>query len=81
MFVNLEKAFNNIPLKDFFYTLEEIGADYKDKRIINNLYINQSAIIRVTDKLEKTILPHQFYLIFMSGILSINLEKNFLKTK
>jgi hypothetical protein len=51
----LEKAFDNVPRKEF-YTLKGIGADYTDKRIIYNLYKDQSATIKVTDKKETAII-------------------------
>jgi len=47
-FIDLEKAFDKAAWKGLFYTLEGIGADYKDRRIIYNLYKDQSAIIKVT---------------------------------
>ncbi|VVC29974.1 Endonuclease/exonuclease/phosphatase,Reverse transcriptase domain [Cinara cedri] len=55
-FIDLEKAFDKVPWKGLFYTLEGIGADYKDRRIIYNLYKDQSAIIKVTDKTETAII-------------------------
>lgn len=33
-FIELEKAFDNVPWKGLFYTLEGIGTDFKDRRII-----------------------------------------------
>ncbi|KAL4123441.1 hypothetical protein QTP88_015619 [Uroleucon formosanum] len=38
------------------FNREGIGADYKDRRIIYNLYKDQSAIIKVTDKTETAII-------------------------
>ncbi|KAL4091332.1 hypothetical protein QTP88_026035 [Uroleucon formosanum] len=55
-FIDLEKAFDKVPCKGIFYTLEGIGTDYKDRRIIYNLYKDQSAIIKVTDKTETAII-------------------------
>jgi len=52
----LEKAFDKVPWNDLFNTLEEIGVEYRDKRIIYNLYKDQSAIIKVTDKIETAII-------------------------
>ena len=55
-FIDLEKAFDKVPWKELFYTLEGIGADYRDRRIIYNLYKDQSATIKVTDKTETAII-------------------------
>jgi len=55
-FIDLKKAFDKVPWKGLFYTLEGIGADYKGRRIIYNLYKDQSAIIKVTDKTETAII-------------------------
>jgi hypothetical protein len=54
--MDLEKTFDNVPWKELFYALEEIGADYRDRRIIYNLYNNQSATIKVTEKKEIAII-------------------------
>ncbi|VVC32502.1 Reverse transcriptase domain [Cinara cedri] len=84
-FIDLEKAFDKVPWKGLFYTLEGIGADYKDRRIIYNLYKDQSAIIKVTDKTETAIIrrihSRQLYLILTSNSLSKKLEKHFSEIK
>jgi hypothetical protein len=49
-FIDLEKAFDTVPCKELFRTLEEIGIDYRDGRLIYNIYKEQSAIIKVSDK-------------------------------
>jgi hypothetical protein len=42
--------------KDLIYTLDEIGTDYRDIRIVYNLCKYQTAIIIITDKTETTII-------------------------
>lgn len=49
-FIDLEKAFDTLPWKELFTTLEEIGIDYRDKRVVYNIYIEKPAIIQVFDK-------------------------------
>lgn len=50
IFTNLIKAFDTVSWKGLFKTLEDIGIDYKDRRIIYNIHEEQSAIIKVSDK-------------------------------
>jgi hypothetical protein len=71
-------VYYKVPFKELFYTLEEIKADYRDRRIIYNLYKDQSASIKITDKTETAIIRkivrkmcslYRLYLIFMSNSL------------
>jgi len=48
-FIDLEKAFDTVPWKELFKTLEEIGIDYKDRQLIYNMYKEQLAIKKVSD--------------------------------
>lgn len=52
----MEKAFDKVPWKNLFNTLEGIGVDYRDRRIIYNLYKDQSPSIKSTDKIETAII-------------------------
>lgn len=49
-FIDLEKAFDIVPWKVLFKTLDEIEIDFRDRRLIYNIYKEQSAIIKVVDK-------------------------------
>ncbi|KAL4149828.1 hypothetical protein QTP88_003684 [Uroleucon formosanum] len=49
-FIDLEKAFDTVPWKELFKTLEEIDIDYRDRQLIYNIYKEQLAIIKVSDK-------------------------------
>ena len=46
-FVDFEKAFDRVRWTKLMDILEKIGVDWRDRRLICNLYINQEAIIRV----------------------------------
>jgi len=48
--IDLEKAFDTVSRKELFKTLEEIGVDFRDRWIINNMYKEQSVTIQVSDK-------------------------------
>jgi len=42
----LEKAFDNIRREKLFHIMDKIGIDFKDKRLIHKLYINEKAVIK-----------------------------------
>jgi hypothetical protein len=46
-YIDFEKAFDRVNWKILMETLKKIGIDWKDRRLIQNLYINQSATIRI----------------------------------
>ena len=46
-FVDLEKAFDRVDWRLMLETLKNIGIDWKDRRMIKQLYINQAARIRI----------------------------------
>lgn len=46
-FVDLEKAFDNVDWNKLFKILKITGIKYKERRIIFNLYKNQTAVIRI----------------------------------
>ena len=48
-YVDFEKAFDRVNWKILMVTLKNIGVDWKDRRMIRNLYKQQRATVRVTD--------------------------------
>src|SRR5438132_2700983 len=46
-FVDFEKAFDRIDWLKMLDILKEIGVDWRDRRLIMNLYLNQKAIVRI----------------------------------
>jgi endonuclease/exonuclease/phosphatase family metal-dependent hydrolase len=49
-FIDFEKAFDRVDWKILLETLKDIGVDWRDRRMIKNLYMNQTAVIRIEDK-------------------------------
>lgn len=52
-FVDLQKAFDNVNWNLMMKILKDIGVEYRDRRIIFNLYRNQSMHIEVNQESEK----------------------------
>ncbi|CAF0993956.1 unnamed protein product [Didymodactylos carnosus] len=52
-FVDFEKAFDRVNWKKLMEILKKIGVDWKDRRLIKNLYLNQEAIVRVADGMSQ----------------------------
>ena len=50
--MDLEKAFDNVDWNKMFEILKKYGINYRERRIIFNLYKEQAAVIRV-EGLEK----------------------------
>ena len=48
-FVDFEKAFDRVQWRKLFEILKEIGVDWRDRRLIRNLYLNQTVKVRVAD--------------------------------
>ena len=46
-FVDLEKAFDNVDWNKLFEILKMVGIKYRDRRVIYNLYRDQTAVVRV----------------------------------
>ena len=46
-FVDFKKAFDRMKWTKLLNILKKIGSDWRDKRLISNLYMQQQAIIRV----------------------------------
>src|SRR6218665_1011858 len=44
MFVDFEKAFDRVKWTKLWHTLKTIGIDWRDRRLISNLYLLQEAI-------------------------------------
>jgi hypothetical protein len=49
-FIDLEKAFDRVDWDKLLACLERIGLDWKERRLIRNLYIEQEAIIKMNEK-------------------------------
>jgi len=52
-FVDYEKAFDRINWKKMMDILKNIGVDWKDRRLIKELYINQTARVRIDNVLSE----------------------------
>jgi hypothetical protein len=50
VFVDLEKAFDNVEWNKMFGLLEKLGIDYNGRRIIHQLYKKQVATMRMSDE-------------------------------
>lgn len=48
-FVDFEKAFDRVDWKKLMEILKKIGVDWKDRRMIASLYIDQTAVVRLGD--------------------------------
>ena len=48
-FVDFEKAFDRVQWPKLMEILKKIGLDWKDRRLVQNLYLNQTARIRTTE--------------------------------
>src|SRR6218665_2394214 len=46
-FVDFEKAFDRVKWTKLWHILKKIGIDWRDRRLISNLYLQQETIIRV----------------------------------
>jgi len=52
-FVNYEKAFDRINWKKMMEILKNIGVNWKDRRLIKELYMNQTARVRIDNVLSE----------------------------
>jgi hypothetical protein len=55
-FIDYQKAFDNVKHNKLIKILDNVGVDKGDLRIINNLYWNQRAVIRVDGELSEEVL-------------------------
>jgi hypothetical protein len=46
-FVDFEKAFDRVDWKKMMQVLTNVGIDWKDRRMIRNLYMNQTAVVKI----------------------------------
>ena len=49
-FVDFEKAFDRVNWIKMMEILKKIGVDWRDRRLIVNLYVNQTAVVRVHEE-------------------------------
>ena len=49
-FVDFEKAFDRVNWIKMMEILKMIGVDWRDKRLIANLYMEQTAVVKVQDE-------------------------------
>ncbi|VVC32495.1 Reverse transcriptase domain [Cinara cedri] len=45
-FVDLEKASDNVRWEKLFHITDKVDIDFKDKRLIHKLYINEKAVVK-----------------------------------
>ena len=53
-FVDYEKAFDRVNWKKLMEVLIRIGVDWRDRRLIASLYMEQSAVVRVNDEVTES---------------------------
>src|SRR6478609_2089409 len=46
-FVDFEKAFDRVNSEKMMKVLQSIGVDWRDQRMISELYLNQEAVVRI----------------------------------
>ena len=46
-FVDYEKAFDRVNWSKMMEILQQVGVDWRDRNLIRNLYLNQSAMVRI----------------------------------
>src|SRR6478609_8466903 len=46
-FVDFEKAFDRVNWEKMMKVLQSIGLDWRDRRMISDLYMNQEAVVRI----------------------------------
>jgi len=52
-FIDFEKAFDKVNWRLLLDTLQYIGIDWRERRMIRNLYLNQEAVVRINNKNSK----------------------------
>ena len=52
-FVDYEKAFDRVDWKKLMMILEEIGVDWRDRRLIAKLYMEQTAVVRINSEVTE----------------------------
>ena len=56
MFVDFEKAFDRVNWVEMFEILKDLHVDWKDRRLLKDLYMNQEAVIRIADEESKPVI-------------------------
>src|SRR6476469_5928423 len=46
-FVDFEKAFDRVSCEKMMKVLQSIGVDWRDQKMISELYMNQEAVVRI----------------------------------
>ena len=52
-FVDFEKAFDRVKWTVFFELLKKIGVERRDRRLIMNLYMQQTAVVKTEDEVSE----------------------------
>ena len=53
VFVDLEKAFDRVDWKNLMGTLKKIGVDWKERRLLSNLYTKQRIKVRIGEEMSE----------------------------
>ena len=53
VFVELEKAFDKVDWKNLMGILKKIGADWKERRLLSNLYTKQRIKVRIGEGISE----------------------------
>ena len=48
--VDFEKAFDRVNWKKMMKVLQSVGVDWRDRRMISELFMNQEAIVRISGR-------------------------------
>ena len=51
VFVDLEKAFDRVDWKKLMGILKKIGVDWKERRLLSNLYMKQRIKVRIGEEM------------------------------
>ena len=55
-FIDYEKAFDRVQHNKFMDMMESIGIPFHERRLIKNIYWNQTAVIKVIDEISEKIM-------------------------
>ena len=53
VFVDLEKAFDRVDWKKLMGILKKIGVDWKERRLLSNLYMKERMKVRIGEEMSK----------------------------
>ena len=51
-YIDFEKAFDRVDWKKLFMAIKEVGIDWKDRRLIEGLYLSQTSVIKFNGDLS-----------------------------